>query len=62
MCKIQEAKNVLAEDHVVDPANLDYIGAMDCEMIYPGKELLHFNVMDPSHYEYKSTITCLSEK
>jgi hypothetical protein len=45
----------VAVDNNVAPGFLEFIGVMDCKVI--GKMLWCFNIEDPKHPRYKSTIT-----
>jgi hypothetical protein len=51
----KEAIEATAAKHGVDAGHLDYIGFADeTEMV--GKIMLYFNIMDPAHPKFKSTV------
>jgi hypothetical protein len=53
---VREAKAILAEKHNVDYESLEFIGIQD-ETEMMNLKLYHFNVMDPGHSKYKSTVS-----
>ena len=53
---VREAKTILAEKHNVEYESLEFIGIQD-ETEMMSLKLYHFNVMDPGHSKYKSTVS-----
>ncbi len=55
--KIDMAKTSLKERYGVEDDDLDYIGYVDCcEIAGPGAVCMQFNIINPNHISFKSTV------
>lgn len=54
--EMKQAIKHLSKSEKVKPKDLEYIGSEDYRTNGEGSILIHFNIMNPRHKRYKSTI------